>query len=106
MKTNRVINSTVLVVIALSVFSSCDWIKKGFGSSDIQFDSIVMKKEIPLLIEGDSTLPFADVNVSFKYPVSFNNEEDLNRLQQIFKGTFFGDVEYDSMAPNDAVDEY
>lgn len=106
MKNNGLIYTTVLVLFALSVFSSCDWSKRGTNYSNIKFDSIVVKQEIPLLMEGDTTLPFADVSVSFTYPVWYGNNEDLERLQQIFKGTFFGSVEYDSMAPKDAVDEY
>lgn len=106
MKQNNVIYSVLLVALVLSVFSACDWSKRGSGSSNIKFDSIVVEKEIPLLIEGDSTLPFSDVIISFTYPIKFKNKEDLARLQQIFKGTFFGSVEYDSMTPDEAVDEY
>jgi len=70
------------------------------------FDSIVVRKQIPLLQDNDTTLPYADVNVSFTYPSKFRDAESLARLQQIFLGTFFGHMSYDSMLPQEAVDRY
>lgn len=72
----------------------------------IEFDSIVVSQHIPLLVDNDTTLPFADVNVSFIYPTKFRDSESLARLQQIFKGTFFGDMEYDSLTPQEAMNQY
>ena len=102
-------NAIIIVLLALisaGILSSCEN-RRGKGKNgEIVFDSIVINKNIPLLISNDSTLPFADVNITFNYPVIFRDDESLNRLQQIFKGTFFGSVEFDSMTPEDAIEEY
>lgn len=102
-------NAIIIVLLALisaGILSSCEN-RRGKGKNgEIVFDSIVINKNIPLLISNDSTLPFADVNITFNFPVIFRDDESLNRLQQIFKGTFFGSVEFDSMTPEDAIEEY
>lgn len=98
--------SAVLLIIGLSMLPSC---KGGFGkrgASEIVFDSIVVNQHIPLLLENDTALPYADVKVSFMYPTKFKDNENLERLQQIFQGTFFGDVNYDSLMPQEAMDRY
>ncbi len=104
MKQNAIIQVIISVFAFVGIFASC---KKTTGASnEIDFDSIVVAKKIPMLVENDTTLPFADVKVNFTYPVKFRNEEDLARLQQIFLGTFFGERVYDSMTPEQAVDNY
>lgn len=105
MKKSSIVLVAVLALITPMLFSCKD--KKTTGeSTKITFDSIVVEKQIPLLVENDTTLPHADVKVSFTYPVSFRNDEDVARLQQIFLGTFFGDVAYDTLSPADAVNKY
>ena len=66
----------------------------------------MVSRHIPLLQENDTTLPYADVNVSFTYPVKFRDSENLARLQQIFQGTFFSDSNLDTLSPQEAVDQY
>lgn len=105
MKPRKILLYTLLVLVLSGVISSCEG-RKGGKSTDIKYDSIVFKQNIPLLLENDTTLPYADVRVSFTYPVKFRDAESLNRLQQIFKGTFFGSMEYDSMSPQDAMNKY
>ena len=80
--------------------------KGGARSSKIEYDSIVVAQHIPLLQVNDTTLPYADVKISFQYPVKFRDHESLSRLQQIFQGTFFGDSNYDSVLPQEAMDQY
>ena len=59
------------------------------GDHKRSFDSIVVKEHVQLIEVNDTTLPYADVNISFLYPKKFKSKEDLARLQQIFVGTFF-----------------
>ncbi len=106
MKFNSVISTLFVVFMASVLFFSCENRRAAGRSGEIVFDSIVVKEHIPMLEVNDTTLPYADVSVSFTYPVKFKDSESLSRLQQIFKGTFFSDTEYDSMSPQDAVDLY
>ena len=104
MKKNALIQVIIVVFAFMGMLASCK--KTASESNKIDFNSIVVVKKIPMLVENDTTLPFADVEIDFTYPVKFRNEEDLARLQQIFLGTFFGERVYDSMTPEQAVDNY
>ncbi len=86
--------SFILMNAAVLLMNSC---------RDIRFDTIVVSEQIPLLLENDTTLPHAEMNLTFTYPVRFRDEASLTRLQQIFTGTFFGDVGYDALSPQEAV---
>lgn len=103
MSKNSIVLSIIVAFAFVGAFVSC---KKTTEFTKIDFDSIVVDKRIPLLLESDTTLPFADVNVKLIYPKKFRNEEDLARLQQIFLGTFFGEPVYDSMSPQQAMNNY
>ena len=83
-----------LTVAALLLISSCN---------DIRFETMVVNEQIPLLAENDTTLPHAELTLSFTYPEKFRDEASLRRLQQIFTGTFFGDLQYDSLLPEEAI---
>lgn len=101
---SKISSILVLVIVFSGILFSC---KKNTGNSTkIVFDSIVVKQQIPLLEKNDTTLPYADVNVNFIYPVKFGNKENLARLQQIFIGTFFNDVQFDNLSPQEAIDKY
>ncbi len=106
MRNKHVFLAAMLVTIGVGILSSC---RGGFGSrhaSEIRFDSIVVEQHIPLLLENDTTLPYSDIYVSYTYPTKFRDMESLARLQQIFQGTFFENVGYDVMAPEEAMEYY
>jgi hypothetical protein len=86
----------------MSIFSffSC---KK---NTALRFDTITVEKQIPLIHENDTTLPFAEVEVRLTYPTQFRDAQSLTRLQQIFVGTFFDSVSFDSMTPQEAMNQY
>lgn len=95
----------ILFCSGLVFLSACQEFGARKGSR-IKFDSIVVEQHIPLLLDADTTLPYSDVRVSYTYPTRFKDEESLARLQQIFQGTFFENVGYDSMSPQEAMDYY
>ncbi|MFA7493252.1 MAG: DUF3298 domain-containing protein [Proteiniphilum sp.] len=97
---------SIFILLTGLILISCVERKGGAKSSRIDFDSIVVTQHIPLLQVNDTTLPYADVNISFTYPIKFRDSESLTRLQQIFQGTFFGDSNYDVLSPQEAVDQY
>jgi hypothetical protein len=97
--------SIVLLALAPGLLLNCTG-KGGAKSSGIEFDSIVIAQQIPLLQKNDTTLPYADVNISFIYPTKFRDNESLTRLQRIFKGTFLGDNNYDSLSLQEAMNQY
>ena len=103
MNKTTILTAIIVCAVACGMFS-CK--KTAQTSTKIVFDSIVVKEQIPLLETNDTTLPFADVKVSFIYPTKFGNQEDLARLQQIFIGTFFNDLHIDNLSPKEAVDAY
>ena len=97
--------SILFLSLAPGLFTNCTG-KGGSKYSKIGYDSIVVAQHISLLQKNDTTLPYADVKVSYTYPIKFRDSESLARLQQIFQGTFFGDSDYDSLTPQEAVDRY
>ena len=103
----RLRNIFSIVVLAGFIVMGLFSCKKGAqNKNEIGYDSIVIAKHVPLLEVNDTTLPYSDVNIRFKYPVKFRNAEDLTRLQQIFIGTFFNDEQYDSLLPQSAIDKF
>lgn len=104
MRKNIFLTIVILSFILLCTLFSCK--KTAQKSTKIVFDSIVIKEQISLLETNDTTLPFADVKISFTYPVKFGNKEDLARLQQIFIGTFFNSLHLDTLSPQEAVNAY
>lgn len=100
-------NTFIHIILFLTVFFtlfSCKKTKQ--HSTQIVFDSIVVKERIPLLENNDTTLPYADVKVAFVYPSKFSTPENLARLQQIFIGTFFNDTQFDELSVREAMDRY
>ena len=87
MKNKKLITVAVFLPLLSYMLFSCK--KSAKVPAPIVYDSIVVKKQIPMFETNDTTLPFADVKVSFIYPEEFGSKEDLARLQQIFIGTFF-----------------
>ncbi len=106
MKKGNILSTALLALFTAGLISSCNNKGGREKEGEIVYDSIIVKQQIPLLHENDTTLPFADVSVSFTYPVKFRDEVSLARLQTIFKGTFFGSMEFDDLTPEVAMDEY
>lgn len=77
-----------------------------FKTRDIEFEKLESKERIYLFPVNDTTMPFANVEIEFKYPKRFRDKEDLARLQQIFKGTFFNDESFDHLSPKEALEKY
>lgn len=95
----------IFTVCTFFLLFSCKNPKSNFDKS-ITFDSIIVSKQIPLIDNNDTTLPFSQVDIRFIYPVKFGSDEDTKRLQQIFIGTFLNDVSYDSLTPKEAIDKF
>lgn len=104
MNKNR-LTGILLIAFFMMMFFSCKKSNKKTGDS-IVFDSVIVARQIPLLETNDTTLPFSDVEIKFTYPIKFGNVEDLESLQKIFIGTFFNDLQYDSLTPQEAVESY
>lgn len=101
---NKRIIAPILILSFIVILASCK--KTQQGGNKVTFDSIVVKEHVQLLEVNDTTLPYADLNISFIYPKKFKSEVELARLQQIFVGTFFSDVLNDSMSPQEATDNF
>lgn len=95
----------ILLISLIGLFSSCRDHTEN-ETSMITFDSIVVQEQIPLILSNDTTLPFSDVHISFIFPKKFRDNERVARIRRIFIGTFFGNLDYDSMSPEKAVDSY
>ncbi len=102
MKKSIIFFSIILTTYIGCLFTSCKITPKDVNT--IAYDSIVVRKQIPLLEVNDSTKPYADIDVSFTYPTKFRTAEDLLRLQEIFIGTFFSNVDIDNLSPQAAMD--
>ncbi|HKM45321.1 MAG TPA: DUF3298 domain-containing protein [Dysgonamonadaceae bacterium] len=103
MKRNKIVFSVLMLTMGLSLMSC---VSNKTKNNKIEFDKLEINEKVFLLQENDTTLPYSDVKLEFTFPVKFNNNEDLERLQQIFTGTFFNDESYDTLSPKDALNEY
>ena len=103
MKKNSIFIASLVFLLGINLISC---FQKKTEENHVDFDHLRVNEKVYLLHENDTTLPFADVEIDFKYPKKFNNPEDLTRLQQIFNGTFFNDETYDSFSPQEAMDKY
>lgn len=93
-----IVASLILVGICLtSCFKTND---------DTKYDQLELDERVYLFAVNDTTMPYAKVDIEFNYPVKFKRKEDLPRLQQIFKGTFFNNQSYDALSPKDALHTY
>lgn len=97
---------TIGCLLATLCFVACQPKGSATVAEAIEYDSISIEKKIPLIEPNDTTLPFADFKINMLYPVKFGNAEQLERLQQVFLGTFFNDKVYDSMSPRQAANTY
>ena len=80
-------------LLRLYSFSSCN---------DIRFETTVVNKQIPFWQRMIQPCPRgADALLHLSEAVQ--DEASLKRLQQIFNGTFFGDIQYDALSPEDAI---
>ncbi len=100
--------SSILVFISFLMFTTSCKNKSADTKkyNEIIYDSLQINEHVQLLEVNDTTLPYSDVNINFLYPKQFKSKEDLSRLQQIFIGTFFGDVELDQFSPQEALTSY
>jgi len=106
MKNKSILPAVALLFTGLALFVTCRESGGSGKSTKIEFDSIVVKQQIPLLQVNDTTLPFADAEISFIYPRKFRDKDRLTRLQQIFVGTFVGNTAADTLTPREAVNRY
>ena len=104
MKKSIVFSAIIIAGLIGSIFTSCKITPK--DANKIIFDSIVVNEHVTLLEVNDTTLPYADLNINFLYPKQFKTSDDLTRLQQIFIGTFFRNVDIDNLTPQEAMDFY
>jgi hypothetical protein len=79
---------------------------KNQANTSIEFDTISVQKQIPLINVSDTTLPFADYEINFVYPSKFGNDANLVKLQRIFINEVFGDSIDSALSVLDAVNQY
>ncbi len=106
MRTKQLFILLLCLIMGLGLLPSCKGGSGKPGASGIVFDSIVARQHVPLFLVSDTALPYSDVNIAFTYPKKFKNRKSLTRLQQIFTGTFFGEVSYDTLTPRQAMIHY
>lgn len=104
MQLKQIFKGVAIATLASTIFFACK--PNVQQDNEITYDSIIVAKHIPLLESNDTTLPYSEVNIRFKYPVKFRNQEDLTRLQQIFTDTFFNDSINGSLTPLEAMGKY
>ncbi|MDD2244654.1 MAG: DUF3298 domain-containing protein [Dysgonamonadaceae bacterium] len=104
MKTKSIL-AVLLVIYAALWFNGCDN-ENNKSNTSVEFDTIVVQKQIPLIEVADSTLPFADFKINFIYPSKFGNDSSLIKLQQIFVQEFFGDSIDSSLSVINALNQY
>ena len=107
MTTNRFLITLTIILAAIMTLTlhSCKN-NTQLSKDEIVMDSLVFKDKVYLLEQVDTLLPYADVNINFKYPAKFRDKESLIRLQQIVTGTFFNNIYLGELPPKEAFDAY
>ena len=101
MRKSRVFIVASMLVLGFCAISCLD-------KNDIKFDNLEFKERVYMFPLNDTTMPYSNVEIEYKYPEKFKGQSkaDLSRLQQIFNGTFFNDTSYDSYSPKEALNKY
>jgi hypothetical protein len=95
--------SSSLLCFVIGMFICCNSETKNRIENDIRFDSLYVNKTSHLL--DIETNPHCQLQISFIYPVDFQNKEILKLIQQQFISNYFG-AEYADLPPKDAIDKY
>lgn len=88
----------------ISIFvGGCNTGTKKTTDNDIKFDSVNVEKTYHLLENPEN--PNCNLQINFIYPVKYDNQEMLKKLQKQFVLSFFGD-NYVTLSPEEAVAKY
>lgn len=107
MTTNRTLIALTIIlasIMSLTLHSCID--RTQLSKDEVVLDSLIFKDKVYLLEQVDTLLPYADVNINFKYPAKFRDKESLTRLQQIVTGTFFNNIYLGEFPPKEAFDTF
>lgn len=94
--------SCLVILIITATFFSCDN-KRETAANKIEFDTINIARFHHL--ENDSTKPSCNIKINFIYPVKYENDEILGKVNDIFIAGLF-DEDYLGMEPKDAMEKY
>ncbi|MCD8270381.1 MAG: DUF3298 and DUF4163 domain-containing protein [Parabacteroides sp.] len=94
----------LVTLFLISIFvGGCNTETKKTTDNDIKFDSINVEKTYHLLENPEN--PNCNLQINFIYPVKYDNQEMLKKLQKQFVLSFFGD-NYVTLSPEEAVAKY
>lgn len=94
----------LVALFLISIFvGGCNTGTKKTTDNDIKFDSVNVEKTYHLLENPEN--PNCNLQINFIYPVKYDNQEMLKKLQKQFVLSFFGD-NYVTLSPEEAVAKY
>lgn len=94
----------LVTLFLISIFvGGCNTGTKKTTDNDIKFDSVNVEKTYHLLENPEN--PNCNLQINFIYPVKYDNQEMLKKLQKQFVLSFFGD-NYVTLSPEEAVAKY
>ncbi|WP_455638400.1 DUF3298 domain-containing protein [Parabacteroides sp.] len=94
----------LVALFLISIFvGGCNTGTKKTTDNDIKFDSVNVEKTYHLLENPEN--PNCNLQINFTYPVKYDNQEMLKKLQKQFVLSFFGD-NYVTLSPEEAVAKY
>ncbi|RHJ95350.1 DUF3298 and DUF4163 domain-containing protein [Parabacteroides bouchesdurhonensis] len=103
MKTQLYINGLFILFFMGLITTSCNTGTKKATENNIKFDSIHVEKTYHMLESPDN--PNCNLQIEFIYPVKYTNKDILQKIQQQFVVSYFGDT-YEKDTPQEAAEHY
>lgn len=99
----RLFNSFVTLILAGVLVTGCKTGTKKDKDNDLTFTTVNVDKTYHLMDNPDN--PNCNLQLSFTYPVKYDNKETLAKIQKLFVDSYFGEA-YESFSPEEAAARY
>ena len=101
---DKVFRLLFTLILSVGLLSSCSMVESGREKeNNIAFDSLKVERTVHLMDKKEN--PACQIVLDFKYPSELTPKETLQKLQQFYLLSFFGE-KYEQMDPQEAIAFY